>query len=383
MSTAPTNTHTCYGCQASIPLGERVCPYCRSRQPYSIEVRIARLFAGIFPKRFPATRILMAAILVYFGVYSLDIFLQPDYGLKEVLLSPPGALIYRWGAHRQGEFTWWRLITANFVHIGVIHIAFNAYALRIASAYVERSFGAAMTFASFVAFGSASMLCSNIFGDSALVAGASGGLMAFIGMAAVAAHREKTALSIEIRNSMLKWAAITMVFGIMLTVSGSMGVDNIAHFSGFVIGAAAGFVLPTQTTTGYSSLAAMRGARFACLAAVVLCVVAFVRMAGASQSMQHQTECIAALQNKDPIKAEPQCALAFEADSSMEISYHNYILSLFLNGRVDKARALCKEGRKKFPKPSFENICHGVDVAAREMIKAQSPKNPSHKGELP
>lgn len=358
------DTKYCHGCMALLPMDARECPYCHQKQLYPFEVKAYRRLAAILPKRHPATKILLAMMVVYYVIMSLDIFIHPDYGLTDVLFHPPGELVYRWGAHLRGDFVWWRLVTANFVHIGILHIFFNAYALRYVAPYVERAYGAMLTFAAFIVLGTGSMLCSNIFGAPGLVAGASGGLMGFIGLAAVCAHRENTALSLEVRDSMLKWAAITMGFGIVVSYSGTMGIDNIAHASGFILGAILGCFLPRQSTTGFTKLWMYRAERLFTQLAVVVVVAAFAFMASASVSGKYQNTCITDLKIQAYDKAEIACAHAYRADKSQMISYHNYILASIINGHTDEARRLCIEGRKRFSgkkKPvSFDELCRSI-----------------------
>ena len=355
---------TCHACLASIPMGDKRCPYCGEKQLSPIEYRLSQ---GILRNRygaFMATKVLLAVLVILFVAMSVDILTTPDYGLKEALLSPPGELIYRWGAHLRGDFVWWRLITANFVHIGIVHIVFNAYALRYVSPYVERAYGASLTFVSFLLTGTASMLISNVLGSPGLVAGASGGLMGFIGLAAVSAHREKTALSLEVRNSMLKWAASVRVFGIVVSKLTPMGIDNIAHAAGFVMGAALGFVLPTQSTTGFTKVRTIRLARLAFLAAFAMTMTSFGFMTSAGVSQRYQGECIARLNVKAFEKAQRSCEIAYRTDKSRQPSYHNYILVSIINGKTELARSLCTEGRQRFKdssKPlSFDEMCRSV-----------------------
>ncbi len=356
-------TKFCHGCQAELPIEARECPYCHSRQLTRGEIVIDRLIHAIVPSHHPATTCLLIGIAVYFIIISIDILVHPSYGMREVLFAPPGELIYRWGAHMRGEFIWWRLITANFVHFGILHILFNGYALRYVGPYVERAFGAALTFAAFVVLGTGSMLCSNIWGGAGLVAGASGGLMGLIGMAAIAAHREHTELSLQVRNSMIKWAAFTVFLGLAVSYSGTMGIDNIAHISGCILGVIAGFILPTQSTTGHTKRWVIRVARLSAFLALIGCAIAFYALGSASASAKYQNECIANIKLKSYQKAEENCALAYKADKSQTISYHNYILVNIINGDIKQASELCEEGRTRFKAQSplsFDEMCRSI-----------------------
>lgn len=361
----PTPEKTCHACLASIASDARRCPYCGERQLSAWEYRLEQKLMPLGRRIHPASRFLFVSIIAVFAAMVIDILTTPGYGLKEAFLSPPGMLIYRWGAHLRGDLVWWRLITANFIHIGIIHIVFNAYALRYVSPYVERSYGSSLTIVSFLLTGTGSMLCSNIFGSPGLVAGASGGLMGFIGLAAVSAHREHTALSLEVRNSMLKWAASVMVLGLVVSRLTPMGIDNIAHASGFAMGALLGCALPTQSTTGFTHVRTIRLARLALACALILTIASFAFMASASISDRYQNACIAEIKLKTYHQAQTSCEIAYKTDKSQIITYHNYILVSIINGDRDKARALCAEGRKRFkskPQPlSFDEMCKSVE----------------------
>lgn len=361
---ATPHEKTCHACLASIPIGEKRCRYCGEKQLSPLEYRISQKFLHSRIGVYPATKLLLIVLVLLFIAMSIDIVTTDGYGLANALLEPPSELIYRWGAHLRGDFVWWRLITANFIHIGIIHIVFNAYALRYVSPYVERAYGGSLTFVSFLFTGTVSMLMSNIFGAPGLVAGASGGLMGFIGLAAVSAHREKTALSLEVRNSMLKWAASVMIFGIVVSQLTPMGIDNIAHAAGVAMGALLGCILPTQSTTGFTKLRTIRLARLGLLLAIGITLTAFGFMTASSVSYRYQTECIAGLKLKTYSKAQKSCEIAYKTDKSQTISYHNYILISIITGKRDVARSLCTEGRQRFknsPQPlSFDEMCRSI-----------------------
>ncbi|MBQ9395458.1 MAG: rhomboid family intramembrane serine protease [Proteobacteria bacterium] len=364
--TQSSDVKICHACQAELAIGQKRCPYCHARQMTAAEVRIGRVFKAVMPRVYPATKVLLFLIVVYFIFISVVIFRLPDFGLKEVLFNPPGEVIYRWGGHLRGEFVWWRMITANFLHFGLIHILFNGMALRYVTPYVERAYGAALTLVYFVVFGAVSMIVSNLVGGTGVVAGASGALMGFIGLAAVSAHREGTSLSKQVRNSMIKWAVFTMVFGIVVSLSGSMGIDNIAHASGLAVGVLAGFVLPAQSTTGYTKLWIIRLAGFLAFLAVVGTGFAFYTMATSVSSLRSQQECGTLMRLKKFEEAEQACAEAYRNDKTREITYRNYIVISVIRGNNERAAALCAEGKARFAdkkdKIDFDELCRSIGV---------------------
>lgn len=365
MSETPKKMKFCPGCQASLELNVKTCPYCSTKQFTRAEVLLQDFLKSIFPKKNPATFFLLFFNIALFIMVTIDVTMHPDFSLKEAMLAPPGEIIFRWGAQIRGELTWWRLFTANFIHIGLIHILFNSVALRYVGPLVERYFGSAITFVSYILLGTFSMLISNVAPTSSgIVAGASGAIMAWVGMVAVAAHLEKTTAANHLRNSMLTMIVATVLFGVLVNASNDHGIDNIAHIAGLAAGAIAGFLLPKQSLTGYTNLTIPRVATILTIASLITSIVAFAHVATSSTSIKYQNECIQAIDLKQYKKAEIACQKAYEADSSQTISYHNYILTKALNKDYEGARQLCDEGyarfdsqRKKGKKISFDALC--------------------------
>ena len=166
---------TCHAWLASIPMGEKRCRYCGEKQLSPLEYRISQKFLHSRIGVYPATKLLLIVLVLLFIAMSIDIVTTDGYGLANALLEPPSELIYRWGAHLRGDFVWWRLITANFIHIGIIHIVFNAYALRYVSPYVERAYGGSLTLLGFMSAASVSELKTDVFGERVRLAGGRGG----------------------------------------------------------------------------------------------------------------------------------------------------------------------------------------------------------------
>jgi Rhomboid family len=74
----------------------------------------------------------------------------------------------------------------------------------------------------------------------AVSAGASGAIMGLTGAAAGWGQRDGTSVGRGMRNQMLKWAAYTMIFGVLVHA------NNIAHAGGFLSGGILGFLMPPR-----------------------------------------------------------------------------------------------------------------------------------------
>ncbi|MFA5625618.1 MAG: rhomboid family intramembrane serine protease [Bradymonadales bacterium] len=347
---------TCSACQAFVPIHDPRCPFCDARQMPAWEWRFYKTLQNIVPKSTPATKILLVVIIIFFLLMSVDVMRADNFAFSQLLMSPPMEILWRWGAHVRGEFEPWRLIMANFVHIGLIHILFNASALRAVGPWVERYFGSAMTLASFIILGTASMACSNVLGTPSFAAGASGGLMAFVGMIATAARRDKTASGRKISQAMFMSAAFVMIFGFIISVSGTMGIDNIAHGSGFILGCIAGAVLPIQGFTGYTKLWPTRLAAILLVIGTASLAWSTSEMLMESQSLRLQNACISAIKEIRPASAALACEKAYRQDSKNFANINNLVLAYRMTGEIQKADELCELAKSSLTAKQYNEI---------------------------
>ena len=172
-------------------------------------------------------------LLLFFVVYARMFAARPRDGVfswDTTTLVDFGA--YSLPALHAGQ--WWRLGTANFLHIGLLHLGFNSMALTQVGAQIESLFGRGRLLFFFIVTGVAAFATCWAMQMDAVSAGASGSLMGLIGVAAAWGQRDGTTVGRGVRNQMLKWAAYTMLFGY------AIHANNLAHAGGFVAGAVLG-----------------------------------------------------------------------------------------------------------------------------------------------
>ncbi|MGH2766725.1 MAG: rhomboid family intramembrane serine protease, partial [Actinomycetota bacterium] len=115
----------CPDCMTPAPVGHH-CPTC---------VAEARRGVRAVRPRMPRPRSATTAILaINVAVFGLDLVLRVAAGGG---LFEPGAMVPALVA--RGE--WWRLLTAMFLHVGVLHVALNSFGLYIFGSLVEGSLG--------------------------------------------------------------------------------------------------------------------------------------------------------------------------------------------------------------------------------------------------
>jgi rhomboid protease GluP len=138
----------------------------------------------------------------------------------------------------QGEY--WRLLTPLFLHIGLIHLLFNQFALSIFGRELERLFGTVRFAVIYFVAGMFGSLASFLF-NPVVSAGASGAIFGIIGAQAVFFLRNREMLG-EVGNQQFR--SLMMLILINLALGFTIpGIDNYGHIGGLVAGGALGLLL--------------------------------------------------------------------------------------------------------------------------------------------
>lgn len=185
------------------------------------------------------TRILLGCnIAVFVAMIAYGIVVYGDWnGTQNVrVLITFGAKINELIA--VGDY--WRLLTAMFIHIGVLHILFNLYALNALGPLVEGFFGQRRFLLIYFIGGLWGSVASYAF-SAALSAGASGAIFGLAGAITVYFLRYRENFGSRgqaILQNMLVVIGINLALGVF-----SQGIDNWGHMGGLVGGAAVAYGL--------------------------------------------------------------------------------------------------------------------------------------------
>jgi rhomboid protease GluP len=166
---------------------------------------------------------------------------------------------------------WWRLVTAGFLHGGILHIFMNSFALFDLGAQVEDIYGSKrMIVLYFVAtvFG---FLCSTYISPYSISVGASAGLFGLIGAMIALGLRHKSSMGDAVRGLYIRWA----VYGLLLGLLPGLRVDNAAHIGGLAAGFGVAYFAGTRGYPGSWSERLWNVAAYAC---IFLTVVSFLKM---------------------------------------------------------------------------------------------------------
>ena len=178
------------------------------------------------------------------------VFLAMVFGGVSVS-SPNPQELFRWGANYGPislTFQPWRLLTANYIHIGILHIALNMWCLWSLGNLAERIFGGWTYFVIYVLCGLTGSLASAWRKPPILSAGASGAIFGIAGAAIAALYLGKLPFPRHAVQSTLKslvvFAGYNLFFGALVP-----GISNADHIGGLVCGLILGAALAGSLTS--------------------------------------------------------------------------------------------------------------------------------------
>ncbi len=154
---------------------------------------------------------------------------------------------------------WWRLLTATFVHVGLLHIATNMWCLWNLGLLGEPLLGPIGLIAVYLITGIAGnllSLCFNVvYHDFISVgAGASGAVFGIAGILIVLLSNKRLPIPAfelnRLRRSVIQFAVLNLVIGIGANFTSIVRIDNHAHIGGFLSGLALGVPLVPRMTSG-------------------------------------------------------------------------------------------------------------------------------------
>jgi membrane associated rhomboid family serine protease len=145
----------------------------------------------------------------------------------------------------KGEY--WRFVTPIFIHIGLIHMAFNSYALVVLGPTVEKLYGSARFVVMYMLAGIAGVMgsfgWSMMMGRPGLSAGASGAIFGLFGVLGVFGFKYRNELPETFRRGFVGRILITIVINLYIGFA-LPGIDNAAHLSGLGAGVLTALIIP-------------------------------------------------------------------------------------------------------------------------------------------
>jgi rhomboid protease GluP len=273
-----TGSVICTSCGTLVGVNDAVCYNCNRRNPglwgFAPAFRRLGQDLGFVP-------IVVGGTIT---LYLLSLLLSG--GGMQPMLAPSSEAIRMLGASGAYpvfvEGRWWTVLTAGWLHAGLLHIFFNVLWIRQLAPAVAELYGPGRmvivyTVAGVMGFTFTSVagyylgpiighvpLIGRLLGGAGLSVGASAPIFGLLG--ALVHYGQRTG-SRHVREAGLQYALMMGLFGLIFP-----GVDNQAHLGGFVGGYLAGWLLDPLKTERIDHLVAAA----ACLAITLVALVASV-----------------------------------------------------------------------------------------------------------
>jgi membrane associated rhomboid family serine protease len=246
----------CIKCGRQLPglaFGKKICQWCVQHEAYQ---------RGEVPEDAPQTVMptpwvrpgesTIGLTQIIFGI-NAAVFLGMALASSTIMDFPWHEAI-RWGAN-YGPLTlrgeWWRLLTNIFVHGGIIHIAFNMWALWNLGQLCESLYGRWTYAAVYLVCGLGASLASVAFHPNRAGVGASGAIFGLAGALIAALKLGEFSVPRSALTGTLRSLGAFVVYS--LVAGFRPGIDNTAHIggliTGLIVGALIALIAPQQGQT--------------------------------------------------------------------------------------------------------------------------------------
>lgn len=183
-----------------------------------------KVYESIFkPKKIVVTNVLIAINVIAFFVSF--ILTQGNFTVGNMLEL--GAMNYYYV--RQGEI--YRLITAGFLHGGLMHLLFNMYSLYVIGTQIENFIGKKK----YLIIYFFSMICASLMSaalaTNTVSVGASGAIFGLLGSLVYFGFYYRLYLGSVLKNQIIPLIVLNLALGFMMS-----GIDNAAHIGGLIAG---------------------------------------------------------------------------------------------------------------------------------------------------
>lgn len=219
--------------------------------------------AGFFALFKPAKGYLITPILVLINILVFVVMLIDGVNA----LMPESQDLLDWGANFRpitlsGE--WWRLFTACFLHIGVLHLLLNMYALLYIGVLLEPYLGKTRFLVAYLVCGIVSSMASLWWNDLTISAGASGAVFGMYGV--FIALLTTSLVDKAMKKPLLASVGVFVAYNIVYGLKPGSNIDNAAHIGGLLSG----------LVIGYSFVPGIKQYENKRIKFLTICIVAFL-----------------------------------------------------------------------------------------------------------
>ena len=205
----------CTDCMVFAPVGIR-CPEDAGRAQGP-----SRVTKGVRRVAYEGTGAVVTKVLIAVNVLVYLINLAQGSQINQV----SGSLFEKWAlwapALANGE--WYRLITATFLHAGIIHLGFNMFVLWYVGSPVEQAIGRGRFLALYLVSGLAGSAGALVVSPDAVTVGASGAIFGVLGAALVLERQGNYVLGGQALGLIVINLVITFIMPSTISVGGHVG----------------------------------------------------------------------------------------------------------------------------------------------------------------
>ena len=233
-----TGSILCPSCGRLTHASAPVCLVCGRRNPGMWG------FAGPLRQVFRSWNFTNAVTLACVVLYIATLVFDPASALRPRgvfdVFAPSNRALWAFGAAGAIPWQaghWWTVLTAIYLHGGILHILFNVLWIRQLGLEVERYYGPARLVVIFTVSGVAGFVVSNAF-DVPFTVGASGSIFGLLGALVAYGRKRGGTFGRLYLQQYGQWALVLFIAGFIMS-----GVNNFAHAGGFIGGFASGLAL--------------------------------------------------------------------------------------------------------------------------------------------
>jgi rhomboid protease GluP len=216
----------CSNCRAFVTTSDKVCPYCQAPiGPRAVDRRSpGEILGGLIPQaRFTTVMILLINTALFVAQSLSPAITQAGQSVPAVLM----------------EGQWWRLVTAGFLHFGILHILMNSWVLFDLGAEVELLYGTSRLIIFYFVSTVTGFAASSHIGGGHFSVGSSAGIFGLIGAMLAFGFTDRSSLGMQVKSLYTRW----VIYGLVLSFL--PGVDFWAHVGGIAGGFVAGWLAST------------------------------------------------------------------------------------------------------------------------------------------
>lgn len=142
---------------------------------------------------------------------------------------------------------WWRVVTSMFIHLGLLHIGFNMYALYLFGPIMEDLYGHLEYLVIYLLCGLGGSVLTILVAPTQAAVGASGAIFGLFGLGFMVWRRRHLVLN-PMARAILSQVGTLLVLNLVITFT-IPGISWTGHIGGLVVGAVLGLLVPPAAGT--------------------------------------------------------------------------------------------------------------------------------------